>query len=299
LTLRHYKAKEMKPFLYTIYLMVVFLSEPMGLLGQTIRLMPAWETDSLFSMPESAAFDSINNCIYISNFNDEGGFRKKEDTLRNEFISKIDCEGNIIELNWVDGLYGPTGIALLKERLYAVERGFVAIVDISTGSIQDRIAIPDFGFPNDIAVAPDGIMYISDSERNCIYRFDGQKIEHWLSNSLFTGINCLYVDGDYLIVGNSGINTMLRVNFSTRQVSIMAKNALKFADGIARFGNEFIVAGETRIAQIDTTGSPTGLIDADNSHEWYADFYLIGDQNLLIVPTLFTNRVVAFRIIDL
>jgi sugar lactone lactonase YvrE len=267
-----------------------------ALSAQEVRLTPVWETDSLFGTPESAAYYSLHNCIYISNFNDQGGFRKKPDTIRNEFISKIDPDGNIIALHWVDSLLGPTGIAIFKDKLYIVERGYLTLINIDKHAIEKRIPIPGYGFPNDIAIGPEGTIYISDSERNCIYRFTGNEIECWLRDSLFAGLNGLLVDGQRLIVGNSNENTLLTVNLADKSVTVMAKNVNVIVDGIILYNNHMLTSGKAKIVSTNTEGKTDVIAEAANENEWYADFYLIQNKNLLVVPTLFTNRVVAFRI---
>lgn len=42
------------------------------------QVIKEWETESVFLTPESIVLDSLNNCLYVSNFNDKGGFRKRE-----------------------------------------------------------------------------------------------------------------------------------------------------------------------------------------------------------------------------
>jgi DNA-binding beta-propeller fold protein YncE len=264
--------------------------------GQTIKLIPAWESDTIFDTPESAVYDSINNCIYIGNFNDEGGFRRREDTLKNEFISKIDLQGNILELKWIDGLFGPTGIAIFEDKLFAVERGFLTSMDIPTGTIEYRYPIPDFGFPNDIVIDDQGIIYISDSEKNCIYHFSGKKVEIWLQDSLISGPNGLCIDGQNLIIGNSNENNLLSVSLADKKVTVIAKNTSKIVDGIMLYNDHFIISGRTKIVITDLSGMTNELIDSNNQEEWYADFDLVPDRQMLVIPTLFSNRVVAFRI---
>jgi hypothetical protein len=276
---------------------VCFLLNFMNLLkSQDIQLIPVWETDSVFFTPESATYDSIRDCIYISNFNDQGGFRDKNDTLHNEFISKIDRNGKLIALHWTDGLFGPTGIAIYKDKLYAVERGFMAKIDIASHSIDKRYPIPNFGFPNDIAIAPDKTIYISDSEKNCIYRFAGDKIECWLEDRLFAGINGLFLEGQQLIVGNSNENSLLSVNITNKKVTVIATNVNKIVDGITLFKDHYITSGRTKMASTDEEGKTTELIEAGNQKEWYADFDFVRNIQMLVVPTLFTNRVIAFGI---
>jgi predicted secreted protein len=248
-------------------------------------------------MSESAVYDSARGFIYISNVKFTG-IGEKDFTIFNECISQIDIDGNIHNIRWIDSLLGTTGITIFNDRLYAVERGFLAEIDIRNQKIIRRYPIPDFGFPNDIAFEKNGFAYITDSEKNCIYRFDGKTIEKWLSDSLFTGINGLYMILDTLIVGNHGKNNMFKVALKDKTVVTMARNAVVFVDGIAPFNHEFIITGGKKIKIIDNNGNSIELMDSNNENEWYGDFYFIQSKDLLIVPTLFTNKVVAFKLTE-
>jgi len=264
---------------------------------QNIKLTKAWETDSVFFMPESAVYDSIRGYIYISNVNYKGEGEIGR-TKFNECISRLEPDGKITDLRWIDSLLGPAGITIYNDRLYAVERGFLAEINIQNHKIIKHYPIPDFGFPNDIAFDKSGIAYITDSEKNCIYRFDGESVEKWLSDSLFSGINGLFMITDTLIVGNSGNNSLLAVTIADKKVVSIALNAIKFVDGIVRTNHQFIITGGTRIKLLDANGNCTELMASNNDKEWYADIYFIKIRRLLIIPTLFTNRVVAFKLSD-
>lgn len=281
-----------KPLIVVFLVTVVFIRSN----SQNILLNSAWQTDTVFFMSESAVYDSVRDAIYISNVNykAEG---EKDFTLFNECISKLDIDGNIENIRWIDSLLGPTGIAIYNDKLYAVERGYLAEIDIQNQKIIKHYPIPDFGFPNDIAFTKEGIAFITDSEKNCLYRFDGTSVSRWMSDSLFKGINALYLTNDTLLVGSSGMNCLLAVDLKSKVTTVKALNAVKFVDGIAPFHTGTIIGGETKITYLDSQGNYTVLINSNNNREWYADYYLIKDRNLLIVPTLYSNRVVAFRVI--
>lgn len=264
--------------------------------GQSLSLTPLWETDSIFGTPESAVYDSLRECIYVSNYNSESGFRAIQDTLKDEFISKVDLQGNVLGLKWVEGLLGPTGIAIFGNKLYAVERGSLAEIDIPSATIENRYPIPDFGFPNDIVISDQGIIYISDSEKNCIYRFIGNTVELWLQDSLIAGPNGLCIDGQNLIIGNSNENSLISASLLDRSVQVIAQHVSSIIDGIVRYKDVYITTSKTDISATDLPGNTVKLMSAGNQNEWYADFAFIEEQKILVFPTLFTKRVAAFHI---
>jgi len=99
-------------------------------------LTKVWETDSLLDLPESAIFDAKNNLIYVSNI---GGKFSRHDG--NGFISKLDLNGNIVDLKWATGFDSPQGLGLFNNKLYVADMNRVLVVDIQTGKIEKEFRI--------------------------------------------------------------------------------------------------------------------------------------------------------------
>jgi hypothetical protein len=65
-----------------------------------------WETPANLKNPESVAYASKQNVLFVSNVNG-----KPDQKDQNGFISKVSpSNGSIIELNWVKGLNAPKGV---------------------------------------------------------------------------------------------------------------------------------------------------------------------------------------------
>jgi DNA-binding beta-propeller fold protein YncE len=78
--------------------------------GQT-QVNKLWETPTNLKNPESVAYASKQNILFVSNINGEPD--KKD---QNGFISKVSpSNGSIIELNWITGLNAPKGIAFSND----------------------------------------------------------------------------------------------------------------------------------------------------------------------------------------
>ncbi len=111
--------------------------------------------------PESVAYDPVDDVYLVSNINATGPDTKS-------FISRLSPEGKILALKWIDGsnpatpLQNTAGIAIQGETLYVVDRGVVRLFERSTGKARAEIIVPDAPGINDIAIAPDGTLYISD-----------------------------------------------------------------------------------------------------------------------------------------
>ena len=59
----------------------------------------------------------------------------------NGFISKMDLEGNISELEWIKGLYGPKGMGVLGGLLYVADIDEVVKIDIESSQILNRFKV--------------------------------------------------------------------------------------------------------------------------------------------------------------
>lgn len=279
-----------------ILIIVLFLRPFLSATEPNISLVKLWETNSLFMTPESVVFDSVRNCLYVSNFNDKGGFRENTDTIFDECISKVDLAGNIIALRWVDHLIGPTGITIFHDTLYVVERGFLTKIDINQQSILERIPIPDTEILNDVVVDKDGAVYISDTKANgAIYKVANGKSELWLTDSILQNSNGLYLDQHNLIIGNRGVS-LIEVNISDKTIKIVASNIADNIDGIRKIKQGYLVSWRHNLFMINEQGVPTTLLSTNEGDNWNADFEWIEKENLLIVPTLISNKLMAYEI---
>ncbi len=120
-----------------------------------------WETDTLLMTPESVIYDKKRDIFYVSNLNFEP--RKKDG---NGFISKIDKDGKIVELRWIEGLSSPKGMAIVGDNLFTADVDEVIVMDINNGRINRKIPIEGAKMLNDITSDTDGNLYISDTDAN-------------------------------------------------------------------------------------------------------------------------------------
>lgn len=117
-----------------------------------------------FAKPESVLYDADNDRYLVSNVNGNPGDRDN-----NGFISALSPDGQVTNLKWIEGgknevkLDAPTGSAIVKGVLYVADLTTVRMFDLKTGAPKGEIAIPGTTLLNDVAAAPDGRVYVSDS----------------------------------------------------------------------------------------------------------------------------------------
>jgi sugar lactone lactonase YvrE len=257
-------------------------------------VVKAWETDEDFTVPESIAWDPEANAIYVSNYD---AYNPSGNEGR-QFISKMSPEGAALELEWVGGLSNPTGMAALDGRLFVVERSGVVEIDTRNAGIIERHALPEPGFPNDIAIDGNGNIYVSDSRKSVIYRSTGAAFEEWLKGDDIDNPNGLLTLGDKLYIGNNGDTSLKVADLVDGGVSVVAKFRDGIIDGICRDGADNLIVShwEGRVYRISPAGDVVKILDTTAPGSNCADIEYVVGEDLLLVPTYLDNSVHAYHI---
>jgi hypothetical protein len=117
-----------------------------------------------FQTPESVLHDVTSDTYLVSNIN--GSPLDKDD---NGFISKLSPDGQVQNLKWIDGaaadveLNAPKGLGIVNGKLYVADIDVIRTFDAETGKPGQQIKVAGAAFLNDVAVAPDGTVYVSDT----------------------------------------------------------------------------------------------------------------------------------------
>ena len=255
------------------------------------KLTKIWETDTLFNKPESAVFNPEDGMIYVSNINGEYLARDG-----NGFISRIDTNGNILNLKWIEGLDNPQGLGIYKNNLYAADIDRVVMIDISKAQISRIYYADSARFLNDITVDKDGIVYISDSMENKIYRIKDDSIQVFLEDSFLDNPNGLLALDNGLFVMNFIAGVINHVNLDENTYTQFADGILN-CDGIVSDGQDgYFVTGawQGEIFHLSPSGEKTLLLDLGKEKTITADIGYIPEHHMLLVPTL-NKTVIAYR----
>lgn len=262
-----------------------------------IYVTQMWDTPTQLRTPESVLYDMQRDLLYVSNYN-------------GNFLSKVTLNGHIEELSWVTGLSRPTGLVIYAERLYVVDRNNLTKINPDTGEILERYPIGNSSFPNDIVFDDCGVGYISDSGQGsttAIFCFVEGRIEPWLSRTQFELPNGLCIDGDTLIAYDQRLLALRAINIVDRTVRSIATfpTAINgIGDGIKIINTEtylvtawggpgFLVSKSGRITPIMDTNKLPPLSGSQVNN---ADVEYLTESNLLLVPTYFDNRVIAYEL---
>jgi DNA-binding beta-propeller fold protein YncE len=249
-----------------------------------------WETATVFDMPESAFFDIENNAIYVASI---GGKPSEKD--ENGFISKIEPNGNIIKIDWITGLNAPKGMSVYNGKLYVTDIDRVVEIDVKSGKILKIHQAKGAEFLNDVAAGYDGTIYISDMGTGAIYSIVNGEIRLLLPKGTFNRPNGLYFDNGNLFVGCKG--SIQSINPKTKEITEIAIIDGGI-DGLEKdkIGNFIFSDWSGKIQMLKPGGEPVVLSNTTDEKINAADIHLIRDKNILLVPTFFDNRIMAYQI---
>ncbi len=168
-------------------------------LSHAIDRLAALESMQGLKNPESIVFNQSRNEFYISNVN---GDALTQDG--NGFIAKISLDGKVNIPQWIKGLHAPKGLGIYNNLLYVADLNALVEIDISQGKILHQYPCPQAKLPNDITIAVDGTVYLSDMLDNSIYIFKSGKLSLLFQNDILTSPNGLWVEGKNLYIATWG-----------------------------------------------------------------------------------------------
>lgn len=262
----------------------IFLLLSLCVNSQSLEFL--WTTDSLLDKPESAVFDSISQTIYVSSVN--GKYCTKDG---NGFISKVDLDGNIVDLKWIHGLNSPQGLALHKNKLFVADVDEIVEIDVDREEVIHVYKIEGAIFLNDVAPDESGNIYVSDCKGNKIYKLENNQINVWCDNSLLQGVNGLYCAEQCLYVLNMGTGIVYQVDYRTKMFTEFC-SGIKNCDGIVPDGESgFFVSGawQGECYHINKMGEKRLVLNLQDKKTIVADIGYIPNKQMLLIPTLFKN----------
>jgi sugar lactone lactonase YvrE len=263
-------------------------------------LTPLWNITTDFASPESAYYHAGSNAIYVSSIN--GQILEKDG---NGYISKLSPDGKVVSAKWVSGLNAPKGIRSVGNTLWVADIDEVVSIDIKKGQITAHVKVDGAQFLNDLATAPDGTVYVSDSNALCIYVVkDGKSSVFVEGADTVETPNGLLVDGDRLILGTVGypgrgrgsaqVGHLFAFDRKTKQRSRITVSPVGGIDGIELDGAGGLLVTDVigqRLLRVSAVGKVDVLAKFSAGG---ADFGYIAKTRTAVVPFLFSNSLSAY-----
>jgi sugar lactone lactonase YvrE len=265
-----------------------------------------------FLTPESVLRDPAQDIYFVSNIN--GSPTAKDN---NGFISRVRPDGAVENLKFIEGgrsgvtLNAPKGLAIRGDTLWVADIDVIRAFDAKTGAARDSVSLASLGavFLNDIATAPTGALYITDTG----IRFDD------VGNVLHPGPDRIFrvgadrqvtvaVRGDTLgrpngitldsigkrfIVVSFGARSVLAWKPGDKAPSVIAKGPGGF-DGVEIAGSRILVSSwaDSTVSSYET-GQEVKMITGVPSP---ADIGYDGSRKRVLVPLFSQNRVEIWQL---
>jgi SMP-30/gluconolaconase/LRE-like protein len=265
-----------------------------------------------FSTPESVLHDSVQDIYFVSNIN--GSPTAKDN---NGFISRVRPDGAVENLKFIEGgragatLNAPKGLALLGDTLWVADINVVRAFNARTGVVVDSVRLDSAGavFLNDVAIAPTGAIYITDTG----IRFDDvgnvlhpgpdrifrigpdRKVTVAARGDTLGRPNGITIDavGKRFIVVSSGAKTVLAWKPGDRAPGVIARGPGGF-DGVEMVGARILVSSwaDSTVSSYET-GQEVKVISGVPSP---ADIGYDAKRNRLLIPLFTANRVEIWQL---
>jgi sugar lactone lactonase YvrE len=234
-----------------------------------------------FNQPENLVYDSVGDVYLVANM---GGGDAARDN--NGFISKVAPDGRVVSLRWIAGgvngatLDAPKGLAIRGDTLAVADIGGVHYFSRSTGAPLGSVTIPGLVM-NDLAFAPDGTLWITDTGPDRTAPIDTTKdmdavwtvspdgavsaVARGLSLARPDG---LVLDGNGALVATFGANRIERVARGSAGSTTFATLPGGRVDGLRRLGDGSLVVTSwdaMTVWRLPRSGPPVPLLTAVTS----------------------------------
>jgi sugar lactone lactonase YvrE len=262
------------------------------------RITAGWTVTEGVDAPESAYVDVPSGSIFVSII---GGQPTERDG--NGRIMRLAGDGRVVSASWVSGLNAPKGLRSHQGTLWTADIDEVIGMDIAAGTISSRLKIDGAQFLNDVAIGPDGTVYVSDMMASRIYAVKDGKAAVFAEGEAMEYPNGLLVDGNRLIVGGWGKpeadfttkvpGHLFALDLTTKAKTLITPMPLGNIDGVESDGRGGYVVTDFlkgQVLHVTATGESHPL---QSFMAGTADHAFVPVGNIAIVPHMMENRIAA------
>ncbi|HEX3771423.1 MAG TPA: hypothetical protein VHV30_11180 [Polyangiaceae bacterium] len=256
--------------------------------------------------PESVLYDADNDRYLVSNING-----KPAEKDNNGFISALAPDGTVTTLKWIEGgknkvkLDAPKGSGITGGVLYVADISVVRAFDAKTGAPKADIPIPGSTFLNDIAVGPDGKVYVSDSGlkqnakgdfeptgTDAVYVIEKGKVKPIAKSKDLGAPNGLLVTDKGLVVVTFGSGEVFSLDDKGKKQNV-SKPPGGVLDGVVALGDSLLVSSweKSAIYKGPLGGSFELVLDNQKSP---ADIGYDTKRGRVLVPHFLEDTVEAY-----
>lgn len=242
-----------------------------------------WVAKEVFCEPETV-LPLPDNTLLVSNV---CGFNK----AGNGFLTLLDLNGDVAHPRVIKDLDAPLGMAFLDHKIFVVDKNTIQVFSWPGYEFLKAVQLPT-QVANDVAVHPNGTMYVTDTAAGNVVKVDTEgKSKIFIGANKFPGANGIEIRENQLFVGGE---RLWLVNLINKTIETQGPDWLVDIDGI-----EFEPDG---VVQVTPVGGPLVRLEADaitvlggegvsSANHGYSP-----EASLAFIPTGFDNTVIAIRV---
>lgn len=256
-----------------------------------VKAILKWKTDTILKVPESVLYNTADKLIYVANING-----KPDSADGNGFISRLNLDGSIAQLEWVKGLDAPKGMGVFKGKLYVTDIHKLVIIDIATASVEKSIVVDSSEFLNDVTIDAKGDVYFTDSGAKRIHLYKDGVVSLWTKDPLLLKPNGILAMENSLRIIDMETGLFYDADYATKKLTGVA-DTIPGGDGVMQIAkNEYIISCWPGEVYYVKDAQVKKILDTKADKLNAADAWYIEEENLLLVPTFFGNSVMAYTI---
>ena len=244
-----------------------------------------WATDTVVAIPESVL--PVKDIMYVSEIDGAPWGRDGKGE-----VGKLSRDGKVIDLNWITGLNAPKGLAIDGDLLYVADLDELVVISISQNKIDHKIKIAGAEGLNDVTVDKNGVVYVSDTEKACVFRVEKGVATLYLEN--IKGANGVKSVGDKLYVLSGDGMYVTGADKKLSKICVLENGG----DGIEPVGNgDFLVtAWGGWLYYVHADGTRDLLLDTHTTQKRTADIGYDPKARIIYVPTFLGKSVDAYKL---
>lgn len=253
------------------------------------KLEKVWQTTGDLKTPESVIYNQEKDVIYVANINGEPSAKDG-----NGFISVLNPGESVKNLEWIKNLNAPKGMAIFGGKLYVADIDQLVEIDIEKGAVIAKYDAPGAVFLNDVTACMNGMIFVSDTRTAKIHVLNEGKFTVWMEGEPLQNPNGLMAEKGKLLVGD---NNIYEVDIKTKETKLLIEDA-GGVDGLEKNNaGDFVFSNWPGRIFIHKNGQTIKLLDTTAQELKTADIDYDLKNDLVLVPTFFDNKILAYKII--